>query len=246
MEEMKKWPVVSIVIAIILALGLFASTFVWIRGFVESKAGVGVLTVTGSAKKQIKADYAVWTGTYSVQDKVLQNAYNVLKSNEAVVKKYLLAQGVPEGEMSISAIDTMVNYVKLQYTETSDIESYRLTQSVEIRTTDVEKISQISKQSTELINSGIEFQSMPPQYLYTKLADLKISMLAAATKDARDRAEKIAANAGTAITGVKSSTMGVFQITPLYSNEISNEGMSDTSSIDKEIMAVMRCEFRSK
>lgn len=37
--------------------------------------------------------------------------------------------------------------------------------------------------------------------------------------------------------------MGVFQITPLYSTEVSDYGINDTTSIDKEITAVVNCEF---
>jgi uncharacterized protein len=87
---------------------------------------------------------------------------------------------------------------------------------------------------------------MPPMYFYTKIADLKIDMLALATKDARNRAGKIAENAGSKLGELKSAKMGVFQITPINSNEVSDYGINDTSSIEKEIMSVVNCVFSSK
>ena len=45
---------------------------------------------------------------------------------------------------------------------------------------------------------------------------------------------------------LKSASVGVFQITPPYSNEISDYGINDTSSIDKEITAVITCTFEIK
>jgi len=39
--------------------------------------------------------------------------------------------------------------------------------------------------------------------------------------------------------------MGVFQITPINSNDVSDYGINDTSSIDKEIMAVVNCVFET-
>lgn len=126
---------------------------------------------------------------------------------------------------------------------TNEIESYRLYQHVEIRSQDVDKITVLSREATELINQGVEFQSYPPQYFYTKIADLKIEMLALATKDARTRAEQIAENTNSKVGALRTAKMGVFQITPLYSNEISDYGINDTSSLVKEITAVMNCEF---
>jgi hypothetical protein len=37
---------------------------------------------------------------------------------------------------------------------------------------------------TELINKGLELNSMRPEYYYTQLAALKIEMISEATKDA--------------------------------------------------------------
>lgn len=247
MEETKKNRILFIAVPAIISLGLILSTFVAILGFVKSKPLYGVITVTGSAKKQIKSDFAVWNGTFSVQNKNLSDAYSVLKNNQSTVKKYLVEKGVPESEITFSSINTNTNYVKnYQGYPTNEVESYRLSQNVEIKTNDVEKVALLARESTELIDKGIEFQSLSPQYFYSKIADLKIDMLALATKDAKNRAEQIATNSGTKITGVKSSKMGVFQITPLYSNEISDYGINDTSSIDKEIMAVMNCEFKTR
>jgi hypothetical protein len=79
--------------------------------------------------------------------------------------------------------------------------------------------------------------------MYTKIADLKVTMLAEATKDARKRAEMIAENAGNTLGKLKYADMGVIQITPLYSNEVSDYGMNDTYSLEKEITAIVHCEF---
>jgi hypothetical protein len=92
----------------------------------------------------------------------------------------------------------------------------------------------------------VEFQSNPPQYLYTKLADLKIDIIALATQDAKLRAEKMLAATGNKVGKLNSASVGVLQITPLYSGEISDYGINDTSSIEKEITSVVTCEFEVK
>ena len=125
----------------------------------------------------------------------------------------------------------------------SDIDYYELNQTVTISSGEIEKITDISRKVTELINEGIQFQSNSPQYMYTKIADMKVTMLAEATKDAKKRAEMIAENAGNKLGNLKYADMGVIQITPLYSNEVSDYGMNDTYSLEKEITAIVHCEF---
>jgi len=114
---------------------------------------------------------------------------------------------------------------------------------MEINSNEVEKISKIAREATELINQGILIESMPPEYYYTQIGGLKIEMLAEAAKDAKTRAEQIANSTGSKIGSVRSARMGVLQITPAGSNDVSDSGMNDTSSIDKDITAVVNIGF---
>jgi hypothetical protein len=114
---------------------------------------------------------------------------------------------------------------------------------VEIRSTDVDGITRISREATELINQGIALESMAPEYLYTKIQEAKVEMLAAAARDAKLRAEQIAEATESEIGAVRAARMGVLQITPAYSVEVSDYGINDTSSLEKDITAVVSMEF---
>jgi len=232
-----------IIVAIIIVAGMIAASFYVTSGFVKIKSGSNVITVTGSAKKQITSDLVVWTGTFSAKSQDLKTAYSLLEGNKNSVQTYLDKQGLTD-TIVYSSINTNVHYVMGQYgQQTSEIEAYELSQDVTISSANIDKITEISRNITELINEGVQFQSQPPQYMYTKIADLKIEMLAAATKDATTRAQMIAENAGSKLGKLKSASMGVFQITPKYSNDVTDSGISDTSSLDKEITAVVNCQF---
>jgi len=233
--------------AIILSLGLIVSSFIFSQGMVKLKSSGNTITVTGSAKQQIKSDWAVWNGSFSAQNVQLPGAYAQIKSDQEKVKTYLKSKGIAEKDMVFSSINTEIKYVILPNGQYSNqIESYSLNQQVEIRSSDVDKITVLSREATDLINQGVEFQSNPPQYFYTKLADLKVKMLSKATQDAMIRADEIAKFADSKVGGLKAAHMGVFQITPQYSNDVSDYGVNDTSSLDKEITAVMNCEFTIK
>ena len=82
-----------------------------------------------------------------------------------------------------------------------------------------------------------------PEYFYTKLDELKLEMLAKATQNAKLRAENMVKATGNKIGSIRSARMGVFQITPVTSTEISDWGVNDTTSLEKKVMAVVTVSF---
>src|SRR6185295_1016018 len=166
--------------------------------------------------------------------------------SEAVpkVKAYLISKGIRDDEITISSISSQTLHGRTpDGAETSEISGYSLRQELEVRSKDVQKIGQIAREATELINQGILIESMAPEYLYTQLGDLKIEMLAEAAKDAKRRAEQIAQSTDSSIGSVRTARMGVLQITPADSTDVSDSGMNDTSSLEKDITAVVNIGF---
>jgi hypothetical protein len=228
--------VIGVAIVVAAALG---------AGALEAiKASRQTITVTGSARRQITSDLIIWRGNVSSQSGDLKGAYAELKSGMAKLKAYLKEKGIPDEQVVETSINTVTLHpLSEQGMEMAAISGYRLQQGVEIRSGDVERITAISRQSTELINQGVPLESQPPQYLYTKLGDLKVQMQAEAAKDAKARAEQIASATGSEIGKVRSARMGVLQITPAFSNEVSDYGINDQSSLEKDITAVVTVEF---
>ena len=227
-----------------LAIGLVLAALIFGWFFEKSRKGDEVITVTGSARKRIKSDLVVWSAGVTYQAPTLAEAYRQLSESVPRVKQYLIGKGIPENEITISSISTTtLRKTDENGQESSEISGYSLRQQLEVRSTDVDKIAQIAREATELINQGILVESNSPQYHYTKLGDLKIEMLGEAARDAKTRAERIAASTGNSIGTVRTAKMGVMQITAADSTEVSDAGISDTSSIDKDITAVVNIGF---
>ena len=86
--------------------------------------------------------------------------------------------------------------------------------------------------------------SEAPRYYYTKLSELKIEMLAEASKDGRTRAERILASAGNSKLGkLREADMGVININPANSTETSWDGNNDTTSLEKDIITIVHISF---
>ncbi len=227
-----------------LALGLVMSSFVLGWFYTHAKKGDEAITVTGSAKKRIKSDLVVWNAGISVQSAQLSAAYGQISGEIPKIKQYLIGKGIAEDQMTVSSITTTTLHGKdSNGVDTSEITGYSLAQSIEVRSGDVDKIAQVAREATELINQGILIESNAPQYYYTKLGDLKIEMLGEAAKDAKTRADQIASSTGNSIGAVRSARMGVLQITPPDSTDVSDSGMYDTSSVDKDMTAVVNISF---
>ncbi len=225
--------------ATITASIIFSKGFLTVTKFMREQ-----ITVTGSAQREIKSDYAVWTGSFSRREILMADAYKKLGEDLRRVQKYLTGQGIPEKDIIINQIETETIYKKNEKgNNTNDIEGYRLKQTVELRSNDVEKIARISREATGLIDEGIEFYSGSPEYFYTKLDELKVEMLAKATENAKLRAENMVKATGNRIGFMRSAKMGVFQITPVNSTEISSWGLNDTSALDKKVTAVVSASF---
>ena len=78
-----------------------------------------------------------------------------------------------------------------------------------------------------------------PQYVYTKLADLRPKLLEDATKDAVGRAKVLVDATGGKLGGLRDVNVGVFQITAPNSTEVSDYGVYDISTRAKDVTAVV-------
>lgn len=232
----------------IAALGLIIAAIFMGNAYKYKFRAMENITVTGAAEKDFVSDQVVWTGNYSRKMMDLKSAYSLLKEDEAKIKSYLVGKGLAVNEMVFSAIaidkDFAYRYDENGRQTGSDFTGYNLKQSVTVDSKNIEKVDRISREVTELIESGIEFNSSAPSYYYTKLSELKIDLLAKATADAKLRAETIAKNSGSSLGATRKAGMGVFQITGQNSNEdYSYGGVFNTSSKNKTASITVKMEY---
>jgi len=217
------------------------------------------LAVTGSARKAIVSDRVTWEGTIRAHDPDLVKAYGALNASAEKVEAFLVASGIPESDITLSAVATARRFKQEilaapaagagapapppTIITTEKVEMYTLTQTISISSGDMTRVPAVSRSVTNLIKEGVEIDSEAPRYLYTKLSELKINMLAEATKDATTRAEQIVNNANGHLGKLVEARMGVMQINPKGVTDTSAEGMNDTSSYEKEITAIVSARF---
>ncbi|MGB7158210.1 MAG: SIMPL domain-containing protein [Tepidisphaeraceae bacterium] len=236
--------IVSLRAGAVLAVANILCVAILAWAYTSAKSDPKVISVTGSAKRTIQSDLIVWEAKISINDPDLKHGYDELKAATDKAVVFVKARKVTDAELNLSSIWTKKNYARDEKGNNTDkVTSYDLIQTVEITSTDVTKVSEIARRATELIKEGVMLESAPAKYLYTKLADLKVSILAEATKDATTRAQQIAGNSGAKLGTIREARMGVMQINPLHSNAVSDSGNNDTSSYEKEITAIVSARF---
>lgn len=236
---------------LIVTLGVVLAAWILGRAVTHRNQSEHTISVTGLGEKEFDSDLIVWSGTFSRRSMELSQAYAELNGDKEKVRNYLTGKGVVADEIVFAAVnlqkDVVNHYNDQGYITGSTFNGYTLTQKVTIQSKEVNKIEAISREVTQLINAGVEFNSQAPQYYYTRLADLKQEMVGAATADARSRAERIADSSHAALGKLKTGKMGIFQITAPNSNEdYSWGGAFNTSSKRKKASITIRLEYQVK
>jgi hypothetical protein len=232
-----------------LAIGLAAvvSALVLSYAYLNRHAHQDTIEVIGLGSKDFTSDLIVWRASFSRKAFTIKEAYALLDKDRALITAFLQQQAVKNEEYVFSPISISKDYVysyDQQGRQYSTFNGYVLSQTLTIESKRVDEIEKTMRYISGLIESGLEIISYEPEYYYTQLAELKIHMIAEATKDARLRAEKIAQEAGARLGKLKEARMGVFQITAQNSNEdYSWGGTFNTSSKMKTASITMRLTF---
>lgn len=232
----------------ILSITLIIITLLGVNTFHNRHQNADKIYVTGMGSTDFKSDLIVWSGSFSKQAKELSTAYDLIKKDQEIIREYLMEKGIGEDEMAFSSVSINKEYKSIYNDEgkyiNQEFTGYKLSQQITLESKQVDHVELISRNITEIINKGIEFYSYSPNYYYTKLAELKIEMVAAATNDARIRAEQIASNSDAQLGALKNARMGVFQIIAQNSTDSYSWGGSfNTSSKMKSATITMRLEF---
>lgn len=230
-----------LIIGIFFSLSLMISTNI-VAGTL-SRSGI---EVTGSAIAIVKSDFASWDLDIAAASKNKNQAYDILVKNKNVAMNYLKSKGFKDAEIQIQNTNSYPVFKKSEETggDTNEVDHYYISQTIRIESKDIQLIKNVSLDAENLLNQGVDVKSNPPNYFYTKLSDLKINLLNQASEDAKKRAKAMLKSTGNRVGAIKSVKTGVFQITAPNSNEVSDYGIYDTSTIEKKVTAVTQVTFR--
>lgn len=236
-------------------IGLLALSIIILGVFVRSGV-VNVaskdqsITVTGSTEREVKSDTAKWTISLSERaygENATLQANRTLAQSIEVVKNYLVKNGVKTDQISTQAnsISPICELSAQGYENCSiGVRGQIASTYVIVESENVELVKVLSEKIGVEVAKNITNNSV--EYFYSKLKDIRVEMLAEATKNARERAEAVGKAGGASIGSITSLSSGVFQVTQKNSVNVDDYGAYDTSSIDKKITATVKVNFSVK
>lgn len=231
-----------LLLAIVIAIGgiIAAAT-------ISSAISKDAISVTGSYSQNVTSDSGIVNFEIHSRGADKAKAYALLAKQKPVVLKYLEDEGFKPCETDFKTPHGYDIYkINPNGMSTNQIIAFDASQSVSVKSKDVQKIKKVSTDIINLTSKGIDINVEEPSYFYSKLSDVKVKMLEEATKDAKQRATAMLKATHNRVGKIQSVKMGVFQITPVDSTNVSDMGISDTTTIEKKITSVANVTFNIK
>jgi hypothetical protein len=226
---------------VLISASLIVAALVFGTFFYNARSSDDTINVVGMATKQFDSDIVKWRITIGRNTGLndISKGYLLIQNDLKFLKELLAEKGFQEKELTIQPVNTFANYSR-----EGEISGYNLQQGVFVITSSISAVEEVALNPAALIDKGIILQNSNLEYFYSRLSDIKMELLAEATKDARKRAEEIARNSDVRLGDVTSLRVGVFQITEPFSTEVSDYGMYNTRTKQKDISVTVRASFR--
>lgn len=213
----------SFILGFFIFLGLTSLGYFISYSYLKSKDLERTVVVKGLSEKEVKANVVLWPIKFSVTSTSLDDLSKKVENDTSKILVFLEKYGVSKDDITVnspSIIDKMANeYANVDYTL-----RYLSNRTINIYSQDVDKIKEISGKLFELSQEGILFRvdeyDSKIEYLYTKLNEIKPSMIEEATSNARDVGQKFAQDSKSTLGKIKRASQGQFEV---YSRDKNSE-----------------------
>ena len=190
----------------ILALGLVAGGYLLGDGLTRMKMAERSVTVRGLAEREVTADLATWTISYSATAPDMASAQASVDRDSASIRAFFAGLGFPEDAIQPTGANVS------SYT-TDGVTQFTVRQRMTLRTTDIDRAQRAVRQQADLVRRGVLLEEgSGMSYTFTRLNDIKPEMVAEATQDARASAQQFAEDSGADVGGIRQATQVYFEI----------------------------------
>jgi hypothetical protein len=208
-------PGLRLLSALWLGLGLAIGGFFVGQGIERFRMADRSITVKGLAEREVPADHAQWSLSFRRAGNEFGAVQAQLARDREQVRRFLADQGFEDDE-----VDTMPLQVDDLFAReyAAGNQPFRFSGSgrLIVRTSRIDKVDAAARAVDPLIQAGIQLAGAAgentPVYSLKGFNEVKAPLLAEATRNAREQAEKFAGEAGARLGRLKSANQGVITI----------------------------------
>jgi hypothetical protein len=192
--------------ATIAAAGMILGGYLLGNGLLRAKDAERTVTVRGLAERDVTADLATWTISYSSTSTNLASAQAKVRADTDAIEGFFSGLGFADDDLQPTGANVSSH-------TNQGITHYTVRQRLALRTNDVKLAQRAVANQFELVNQGVFLEEGSGMaYNFTQLNDIKPEMVAEATKDARASAEQFAQDSGATVGPIRDATQGYFSI----------------------------------
>jgi len=228
----------SLAIAAVWIAHIFSSTIH------DAKHTDDTIEITGSARVPIESNLVQWSLTVDGSAATPVDAARRQRRESAAVLAFLRAADIPEQAITPEVVrsETETTRIDKRHTRTT----YHVYQGFDVSTAAIDRVEGAATRIGDLLERGVTVSAEPLAYVSTDLDQAKLEALRAAVAEAKRRAEILVGGLGGKLGRMRATSLGVYQITPRNSTEVSDYGVNDTSSRLKDVRAVVSARFAVK
>jgi uncharacterized protein len=235
-------------LGLLLAIGLSLGAFILGNQTRNIGSGRQTILVKGLAQKHIKADRAEWHVGIKVHGATFAQALTKLRQARPQLSDFLSHQGFAKETLKESAETVDPNMIDEELANgryRSVQKGYNASQEITVTTGDLARATTAAKAVLQLKADGTPVYYSAPLYLVSDLEAVKMSLIGAATQNARMRAEEFAKNGNVRVGSMRSARQGAFYIlAPDASIDATDYGgIYDKSTINKIARVVVTIEY---
>lgn len=206
----------KLISSIIIAAALVIAGFALRSGIVTFKDRDCQVSVKGLCEKEVKANKVTWPLVYKEIGSDPTAMYSTMEQKNQQIVKFLKAGGLTEEEISVNP-PSITDRQADNYGNEMLSYRYKATSVITVTSQNVDRVRTLMRKQTELMKQGIalvseEYGENKVVYEFTGLNDIKPQMVEEATKNARETAEKFAADSGSRLGKISHASQGQFSI----------------------------------
>ena len=228
----------------IFAVGLTTSGYALGDGLRRSKmAEHRSVTVRGVSERNVTADLATWSVSFSHEGAELAPAQRSVDQQASAIRAFFRRAGFRPDEVTDS--DVSLSREQPRDREGHPVGPQKLTvsRSIQLRTSDVMKARAAYARQAELLRDGVELSGTSVTYSFTRLNGLKPEMIAEATRNARQSAEQFARDSGVDVGRIKTASQGYFSVGARDGEDCGDCGSAGGSSPFQKVRVVTTIDY---
>jgi hypothetical protein len=234
---------VGIGAALLIAAGVAAGGFAIGQGLERFRTADRTVTVKGLAEQDIESDYAVWPLGFRRGGTDFGSVQKALAEDRDRVVAFLKGQGFTETEIEVRPLQVQDLFAREYGASGNQLLRFQGTGQVLVKSARPKDVAAAALAVDPLIQAGVQLggsndNPAGPRYQLRGFNEIKAPLLAQATRNAREQAQKFATEAGARLGDLRSANPGVIQI-----GSPENQGFDDGSARVKRLRVVSTFEY---